>query len=133
LTILAVDPAYLVDRLTEAAQFLKLSEQSSGFRPIDCPERVAKTLLARSGRWTFPELLGIVESPTLRPDGTVLEEPGYDEATRLYFDPGGTEFPPIAASPTREVALVALGALLDLIRDSLSSRLRRVRSLWLPS
>jgi hypothetical protein len=35
----------------------------------------------------FPLIKGVIETPVLRPDGTILIESGYDEATRLYYAP----------------------------------------------
>src|SRR6202012_4341877 len=45
------------------------------------PREVAATLLARDGEWKFPRLSGIITTPTLRPDGSILSEPGYDKRT----------------------------------------------------
>ena len=51
----------------------------------------------------FPELAGITEIPVLRPDGTVLDQPGYDQDTRLYYIPAlGLSIPEIPAHPGRE-------------------------------
>jgi hypothetical protein len=41
------------------------------------PDWVTKTIVER-GSWPFPALEGIVEIPTIRADGTVLESSGYD-------------------------------------------------------
>jgi hypothetical protein len=55
------------------------------------------------GNWPhLPVLTGIITAPTLRPDGTVLATPGYDQATGLYYAPGETVFPAIPERPTRE-------------------------------
>jgi putative DNA primase/helicase len=62
-------------------------------------------------------LRGAIETPTLRPDGTLLTEPGYDIASQLYLDPGAVKFPAIAANPTREDAREALLAVLEPIKD----------------
>jgi hypothetical protein len=35
----------------------------------------------------FPELVGLVEIPILRPDGSICDQPGYDPQTRLYYAP----------------------------------------------
>ena len=68
-------------------------------------------LLARVGEWNAPVLNGVVSTPTLRPDGTVLQEPGYDRMTGLLFDSGGVTFPPVPENPTYEEALAALETL----------------------
>jgi len=46
--------------------------------------------------WTFQELRGCVETPTLRlPAGTLLNKPGYDKKSQLYYDPHGIPFPDV--------------------------------------
>ncbi|SNR48995.1 hypothetical protein SAMN06264365_102821 [Actinoplanes regularis] len=46
-------------------------------------------------------LRGVVHSPVFRPNGTLLEEPGYDAATGLLHLPEpGLEIPRVAAEPT---------------------------------
>lgn len=59
----------------------------------------------------------MIEAPTLRPDGSVLDEPGYDAASCLLFDPGDTIFPSVPREPDRDDALRALGILLELLKD----------------
>lgn len=66
--------------------------------------------------WDFPVLAGIIEAPTLRPDGTPLDQPGYDEATGLYLDTT-TVFPPLLAAPTQADAQAALEVLKTPLRD----------------
>ncbi len=59
----------------------------------------------------IPPLLGIVEAPTLRPNGSVLDQPGYDADSGLYFADGGVRFPAVPHAPTRDEALHALDML----------------------
>ncbi len=54
------------------------------------------------------ELAGIITAPTMRPDGSLLEAPGYDQATGLFFDLGPVTFSPVPASPTLESARAAM-------------------------
>lgn len=110
LVIRAVEVPYLVERLTRAARWLKYKVATDDWVVCDCPDRIAKTLAAR-GSWKLPALAGTIESPTLRPDGTILAAPGYDSFTGLLYEPGSTEFPTIPESPTREDALLALEVL----------------------
>jgi hypothetical protein len=73
---------------------------------------LAETYLARTGQWRLPELLGIIETPIMRPDGTILNSPGYDETTGLYLC--GTKcWPAIPDSPTREDAKAGALTLLE--------------------
>ncbi len=76
------------------------------------PMWVLRCILARGSYPEFRELRAIVDAPTLRADGSVLQEPGYDAASRLYLAPGGA-FPPIPRSPDNEQVAEAIAALCD--------------------
>lgn len=117
LSIVSVDPPYLCVRLTESARWHKRdARSSSGYTEIDAPFELASRYLSLAGEWRCQALVGLLEAPTLRPDGSLLEEPGYDESTGLYYDRGETTFPAIPAEPTQAEAHAALGLLLELLK-----------------
>jgi putative DNA primase/helicase len=111
LGILSVDGAYLVEAMTRAARWEKFNAKRNKWQRCNAPEQVAATYLSRRGHWQVPRLWSAISSPTLRPDGTVLQAPGYDVHTQSWYDPCGIEFPPIPESPTREDADAALKVL----------------------
>lgn len=117
LILTPLEPAYLVDRLTRAICFQKFDARLQEYKVIDCPERVATTLIARKGHWHAPVLRGVVEAPTLRADGSILQTAGYDKQTGLFFDSGGVVFRPVPENPTLDDAVLALGELLYIIKD----------------
>ena len=46
-------------------------------------------------------LHGVTHTPTIRPDGSILDEPGYDDETGLLYLPDtSADFPPIPDDPT---------------------------------
>ena len=85
--------------------------KSRGMKRIDPPPDIAATYLARVGEWKLRFLQGITQSPTLRIDGTVLQEPGYDAASGLLYDPGNVVFPPVRDAPSEAQARAALDVL----------------------
>jgi putative DNA primase/helicase len=114
--ILAAASDYLRLRLTEITPWLKYDARAKKWRQIDAPAEVARTLTEIAGMWpNTPSLAGIVQAPTLRPDGSILARPGYDETTGLYFDPGVTDFPGIPERPTQRDAEAARDLLLEFI------------------
>lgn len=117
LVIQRIESLYLMEILTQAAIWTRYDKRSRKRKQVDCPERIAKVYIARSGSWRVPTLRGIIEAPTLRPDGSILSMPGYDEQTGLFFDPGGRSFNPVPEHPTREEADAALAMIQDLLRD----------------
>lgn len=69
------------------------------------------------GEWPgIRPLEGIIECPVLRPDGTVLDTPGYDHATGLFYEPN-VVFPPIPSEPTIDDATSAIAILYDIVQD----------------
>lgn len=74
----------IIDMLAQAAQWHRYDGRSKSMRACDPPTIVAQVILSRAGVWRVPVVAGVITTPTLRPDGSLLVEPGYDEATRLY-------------------------------------------------
>lgn len=102
-------------RLARVADFVRSTE--SGETKVNPPEIVVKDLMALSS-WPFPALEAVVESPILRPDGSIFDTPGYDALTRLYYSPvPGFECPEIPEDPSRESIQAALGLINEAIGE----------------
>lgn len=110
-----VTEAVMIDRLSRSASWVKWDARRKGYVSADPTAKVAATVLARDGEWRLRRLSGVITTPTLRPDGTILSEPGYDPATQLLLlDP--PPMPKIPDKPSRKHALSAL-AFLDGLLD----------------
>jgi hypothetical protein len=109
------EPDNLCALMTRVANFVIPVTDKDGAKdkPVLPPTKFARAYLGRvrAGDGRLPELTGIVECPTLRPDGTILSEDGYDRATGLILDTGGAAFDPLPDNPTREDAVAALAKL----------------------
>jgi putative DNA primase/helicase len=114
--ISAVTSEWLRCRLNEAVHFVKKDGRARGLVDKDPPAEYATALLNRSGDWKFPQLHGVIEAPTLRADGSILQSAGYDRTTGLYFDPGPATFDPIPTDPDRDDALQSIAVLEDLLK-----------------
>lgn len=112
-----VDAAFLTESFTRTARWMKWDSRLKDWKAMNAPEQAANTYLARVGHWNVPHLWSVLAAPTLRPDGTVLQKPGYDEATRSWYSPQGVPFPQIPDEPTRDDAEAAL----KLLRDTFKS------------
>ena len=98
-----------------AALFQKYNVKEKKWAAIDPPDGVIKQLL-ELGHWGFPTVKGIINSPTMRPDGSLLTAPGYDAATQLWHKSSGDiELPVIPERPTKDEAQCALKLLIDLL------------------
>jgi hypothetical protein len=115
-----VDQYYLLELFNRAAHWESWNPRKGKggeWQRVNCPEKIASFYLSRLGHWKLPKLWSVISAPTLRPDGTLLQKPGYDEATCSYYDPCGIEYPEIPESPTREQAEKALLELKELFKS----------------
>jgi hypothetical protein len=115
--IRVVPMALLRDRLTAVVEFEKFDGRCKEYVLAHPPDWCVKAVEAR-GQWDgIRHLEGVVDVPVLRPDGTLLDRPGYDEMTRLLYLPKGPA-PIVPDRPTtnREVR-VAVRVLMDLVTD----------------
>jgi len=86
-------------------------------RYVAPPDTVVRDLLT-IGSWPFPRLEALTETPVLRPNGTILDHPGYDFETGLYYaPPAGFELPEIPARPNSDEVQSAVGLLAEAISD----------------
>ena len=107
----------MIEDLAVSACFEKYDARAKDYVTTDPPMAIVKTLQQRTGRLKFPILTGVINAPTMRADGSILDAPGYDAGTGLLFDPAGVEFPAIPMSPTRADAQKALALLGELIES----------------
>lgn len=106
----------LIEKLTGLAHWKKWDGRLQDFVSVDCPERVAKMLLARRADRQISVLRKIVSTPVLRKDYTIVQTPGYDEASELFLDIAEGEFPDVPLAPSRQQAIDALAKLKALIK-----------------
>jgi primase-polymerase (primpol)-like protein len=101
--------------LARKASFFKETEK--GLVATSPPMDLVKDILAL-GEWNFPPLEGIIQTPAMRLDGTVLNEPGYDSQTRLFYvKPPDLIVPDIPKNPSQEAVKESLDYLLEIICD----------------
>jgi putative DNA primase/helicase len=120
ITIIPIDTEYLLDKLNRLIQWKRMKSIGGDIiEEVECdaPRKVAVSLLARRGHWLARPLTGVINAPTLRPDGSILDKPGYDAATGLLLIGDGVEFLSIPERPGRDKAVTALAVLKGVIRD----------------
>ena len=74
----------------------------------NAPRDLVAVLRERGGDLRFPILRATINTPLVFPDGRMLDQPGYDAASGLLYDPQEEEYPPIPQHPTKEDAIAAL-------------------------
>lgn len=108
-----VTAEWLTDLLARTVDFFteKIGSDGPIERSCNVPRWLAQSILAKSGEWGLPRLDAVVSVPTLRADGSVLDDPGYDTPSALLYLPGDVSTPKTPAEPTIEHAIAALRVL----------------------
>lgn len=114
--IAELSEAALRGRMARSGFYFKLSKNQER---IECapPLDVVRDILALPPSvWEFPPLEALIETPFLRPNGTVCMNPGYDAATYLFYAPTpGLRLPEIPEAPMID----DVEAMLDLIDSAI--------------
>jgi len=95
--------ARLRHHLSRAADFFEVNSQGIR-RDVPPPMDVTRDIRFQDPvNWRLPVLDAVIEAPTIRTDGTVLAQPGYDPQSQLYLIPGaGLQDLDIPKVPTRD-------------------------------
>lgn len=113
-----VSAGYLRERLSATCRFVKVRDTEDGpqDQQVSPPGYVVQGIHTRGFWEPLRYLGGIVETPVLRPDGTILDRPGWDDATGLLYEPGDV-IPQVPANPTLADAMNARDLLLNVVQD----------------
>jgi hypothetical protein len=107
----------LREMLARRARWLANKTRSNGdsYQAPAHPPNWSVTGIAARGAWDgIRHLEAVVEAPTLYPDGTILDIPGWDPDTGLLYEPRVT-FPKVPDRPTLEDAQAVAEVLFDLV------------------
>jgi hypothetical protein len=111
-----VTEAMLRLRLLECAEWMRLDAKGNARHAGPTPQ-VVQSILARE-TWPFPPLIGISAVPIVRPDGSLVLEPGYDPVTCMVYAPApGLKLAPIPDAPTRAEVEQALRRIFSVIGE----------------
>lgn len=115
--IYKVDSNNVFDRLTQYAKFKKYEQNDAkDWILVDTlPHHSVAEKVISNNEWSgIRSLSGIVATPVLRSDGTILDSKGYDRETWLMFRTD-QEFPEINEFPTYNEAVESRDMLFDLL------------------
>ena len=111
--IALIGSGLLRELLDRAARWVAIRESRKGneYEAETWAPRAVVDAIRERGEWPgLRPLLGLLESPSLRPDGTVLDQEGYDQSTALLFRPARS-YRQVAANPTDAEICAALNQL----------------------
>ena len=109
------DGSPCIDLLAHSMNFVKIGGRGPHHLPP--PDDIVKNILSR-GEWPFAPLEAIGEFPVFRPDGTLIDRPGYDAATRLCYAPTPwLVLPRVPEQPTDEDIIDAISLIDEAIGE----------------
>jgi hypothetical protein len=125
-----IKPARIRELLAGAADWIKPPTGDGDGDSELChpPDWTVRAVDAR-GQWPgIRQLTAVVETPILRADGSILSQPGYDQATGIILQADAPFNPP--ARPTRDDAIAAVNVLCETVQDFPFSKPEH-RAAWL--
>ena len=99
-TIRIISEHGLRDWLSRRVQFYRLTKH--GKQPINVPKDIVQLIRGKNDK-RLPVLRGVISAPTLRPDGSILDKPGYDQKSQLLLIEGELPFVPIITNPAEPI------------------------------
>ena len=112
--IRALPPSVRASRLAASARWV--AQRKNEWVPCAVPRDVVSAVHAL-GEWGgIRAIVGVISAPTMRPDGTILQAPGFDAATGLLYWPS-IRFPVVEDAPSAEDVREAADSILDLVCD----------------
>lgn len=112
--IYSITHCTLRERISDMIEFT--TDGKKGPRRVPVPDWAPGAILARRNWDEIRYLQAVVECPFLRPDGSLVSDPGYDEATGVYLYPHAIKptFPHVI---DRDAALKAWEQLQEVVCD----------------
>lgn len=110
--------SYLRGALARAADYKKTNQYGEIKDAFPLIDVVRDIMALNPGVWPFPRLSSVVEVPTLRADGTIVDQPGYDASSSSYYAPAsGLERFPLPEAPTQADTREALDTIEEAIGE----------------
>ncbi|WP_296708244.1 hypothetical protein [Rhodoblastus sp.] len=115
--IIELDVAQFRLHATERIDFLKWNKADRDWVPSDYSLEYANALLSSGDRLGFPLIRAVVAVPVVLENGRIIQTPGFDAETGIFFDPGAVSFPAIPDHPTKVDSEKALAALCEPLKE----------------
>lgn len=122
--------------IERAASYVRVNDRGETIPLPAPPLDIVRDYMSLPNR-NLPALLNVTEIPVLRSDGSVVTAPGYDEVSRLYYQPAaGLAIPMVSDNPSQKQLEAAITLIqepiLDFPFDSEASRTNALAVLVTP-
>jgi hypothetical protein len=113
--VVPVTRARLSDLLSGLVVFKRKTAKHKRLEIVDIPDWCAPSILDRHNWDSVRPLVGITEFPVIRPDGSIVENPGYDMDTGMLWM--GGDRCDVPEFPTRQDAREAADKILEVVGE----------------
>jgi hypothetical protein len=114
--IIPVTEAWLANYVSRLCRCEKFDKRSGRFEPVDFPDRFIRNIMEASGR-ELPKLESVIGLPMMRPDGSILDNPGYSARDQVLFLSDDFFVVRVPATPTEDEIRAAAALLWRPVRD----------------
>ena len=105
----------LLEDIEAVASFERYNPKTEKRMKVPPPMALANTLKQRTNRLRLPNLVSVINCPTIKADGELITEPGFYPDIGILYDPRGVKFPLPPPQPGKAVAMTALARITRLI------------------
>ena len=106
----------LLEDIEAVANFEKYNTRTQKWTRTPPSLSMALTLKQRTNRLRLPNLVSVINCPSIRTNGELIAESGFYSDVGILFDPRGVEFPDVPTKPDKVMAVIALAQIERLIR-----------------
>jgi hypothetical protein len=105
----------LLEDIEAVADLVKFDAEAEKWRRTRPPMWLGLTLKQRRHRLRLPNLVRLINCPSIKANGELVAEPGFDADTGILFDPRGAKFPRVPDMPDKAMAQTALARIMRLV------------------
>lgn len=102
----------LKSSLSRCARYMRVANEEGDLAATDAPGKVVKDVMALPNWPGILPIVGLISSPVVRPDGSIIDQPGHDAATGLFYTGDAGMALTVPDSPTQEEAVKAAAYIL---------------------
>ena len=97
----------LKSSLSRCARYMRVANEEGDLVATDAPGKVVKDVMALPNWPGILPIVGLISSPVVRPDGSIIDQPGHDAATGLFYTGTVGMALTVPDSPTQDDAVKA--------------------------
>ena len=105
----------LLEDIEAVASFERYNPKTEQRTKVSPPMTLANTLKQRTTRLRLPNLVSVINCPTIKANGELITDPGFYPDIGILFHPRGVKFPITPPQPGKAAALTAMARIMRLI------------------